>query len=300
MDLSQRDDLRDVYMHTFNNFATDPTQVVEAVPGVTNTRYARELLGVLVTHGLVAVDQNQDHVDVWQTLKPGTYDDHSVADAESVIDEFLSKFISDTDQENTDMTDTATPTPTSAKPEAPAKNGNPADLPLCRCGCKSPIGRKSTYKPGHDARHAGDVARALAGTKDPQAGEIMLASLGSDALRQKATAMADRITAKTDAKIAKQAEKKATPAKSTPQAATPADFDPDPQVEDDDNTVPVEPTPQPVVVASNTGTVKFGRWTYPVKRDEHGQVVRNTNKDGKGDNFVPVTEQDMHKVVWTA
>lgn len=298
MDQSTRDDIRDTYLFTFNGFAVTPTDVPDAVPGVTNPRYARELLGILVNAGLVSVEEGQDG-DVWMTANPGSHDDHTLAEAEAVIDQWLDSVPSpDTqhpDNQESDMTDqpaTQTTTPTPAKP---VKNGNPADLPLCRCGCKSPIGRKSTYKPGHDARHAGQVARDIAATTDPQRAELMLASLGSDALRQKAINMADRLQAKTNAKIERKAakdepqhasEEAIEAAIEAGEAAAEAEADPEP-----------EPTPEPTVVASNTGSVKFGRWSYPVKRDESGQVVRATDRNG-GDNWVPVQESDMHKVVW--
>jgi hypothetical protein len=50
------------------------------------------------------------------------------------------------------------------------------------------------YRPGHDARHAGAVARAI--TENPKQAKALLATLPSDALRAKAQRAADRQTAK--------------------------------------------------------------------------------------------------------
>jgi hypothetical protein len=61
---------------------------------------------------------------------------------------------------------------------------------LCTCGCGQTVGQGALYRPGHDARHASQVGRALiaAGTPDP----ALLAELPSEALRGKAAAMLDR------------------------------------------------------------------------------------------------------------
>jgi hypothetical protein len=53
----------------------------------------------------------------------------------------------------------------------------------CRCGCGEQVGRGARYRPGHDARHASQVGRAMiaAGAEDPE----LLAALPSEALRAK-------------------------------------------------------------------------------------------------------------------
>jgi len=60
----------------------------------------------------------------------------------------------------------------------------------CRCGCGEQVGRRALYRPGHDARHASQVGRAMiaAGAEDP----VLLAALPSEALRVKARAMLNR------------------------------------------------------------------------------------------------------------
>jgi hypothetical protein len=61
-----------------------------------------------------------------------------------------------------------------------------ARMTTCLCGCGQ-IGRGSSYRPGHDARHASRIGRAMAaaGEEDPE----LLAQLPSDALRAKALKM---------------------------------------------------------------------------------------------------------------
>ncbi|WP_147262046.1 DUF429 domain-containing protein [Blastococcus sp. TF02A-26] len=60
----------------------------------------------------------------------------------------------------------------------------------CRCGCHEQVSPGARYRPGHDARHASQVGRAMiaAGAEDP----ALLATLPSEALRAKARAMLDR------------------------------------------------------------------------------------------------------------
>lgn len=46
----------------------------------------------------------------------------------------------------------------------PAATGTTANatMHLCWCGCGIPVPAKSFYRPGHDSRHVGIVARAVA------------------------------------------------------------------------------------------------------------------------------------------
>jgi hypothetical protein len=59
----------------------------------------------------------------------------------------------------------------------------------CRCGCgEATSGRRALYRPGHDARHAGQIARAI--LADPDQRDALLAALPSAALRDKAASLA--------------------------------------------------------------------------------------------------------------
>ena len=131
----------------------------------------------------------------------------------------------------------------------------------CLCGCG--LGTKANYLPGHDARHAGQVARAVF-----QAGQIhepsAYNSLPSAALRAKARRMAENLADKADAKKAPKvpAQKKA------PKTTTTKNVKAD----------------EPIL-----GTVKKGRWEYPAIRTADGQVLRKESRDGKG----PWVETDL-------
>lgn len=70
----------------------------------------------------------------------------------------------------------------------------------CACTCGEQVGPKAMYRPGHDARHAGAVARAIAA--DPKQTKALLATLPSDALRAKAQRAVERLTAKPEPKEA--------------------------------------------------------------------------------------------------
>jgi hypothetical protein len=58
----------------------------------------------------------------------------------------------------------------------------------CYCGCGAQTARNRAYRPGHDARHAGQVARAILGTGR----QDLLDTLPTQALRDKAQAQVDR------------------------------------------------------------------------------------------------------------
>ncbi|NEE01200.1 hypothetical protein [Phytoactinopolyspora halotolerans] len=63
--------------------------------------------------------------------------------------------------------------------------------PTCRCGCgEATSGSRALYRAGHDARHASQVARAI--VADPGKRAILLESLPSAALRDKAASIAAR------------------------------------------------------------------------------------------------------------
>lgn len=65
------------------------------------------------------------------------------------------------------------------------------ELPACLCGCGEVVGGKANYRPGHDARHAGQVARRAADDLDNAA--QYLKELPSPALRHKALKQAERL-----------------------------------------------------------------------------------------------------------
>lgn len=204
--IATRGHLRATYLFVWDSFATDPSEVADHVDGVTNTRYARELLGVLVNAGLVAISEggefDNEH-DVWQPMQ--THDEITRDEAESIIDTWLdSKIPNPTTKKGNAMSTSTTRT---------KKTKNPTGKCLCGCGENS----TSNYRPGHDARHAGQVARRLAEKITPKQATDALAALPSEALRLKASAMADRLIDKANAKkatakVEAKPEPKPTPA----------------------------------------------------------------------------------------
>jgi hypothetical protein len=179
-------------------------------------------------------------------------------------------------------------------PRTPQNATNPADLPLCLCGCGDPVtNRKRNYKPGHDARHAGNVARDMAqfpGMNNEERRRVLLDALPTDGLRWKAAGMADRL-------IAKGAPKK-------DRAPITRSYTPDPdggvtvhttipggmtldvetgaieRVDADEDTVPIQEIVAQVSkdfvkpVEWESGEVKIGRWKYTGERNTTSGAVR--------------------------
>lgn len=173
--------LRATYLLAFDNFATDPTEVA-ALPEVGNVRYAREILGLLQEHNLVVETDVNGEGMVWQTAD--TYDNATREQAEATIDGYLASY---------DAEFQVAPEKAPARRSKPSKT-NPAGLPLCLCGCG--VAGKSDYRPGHDARHAGNLARAIL------SGEmaVNVATKGlSDALRAKVLGQVERGNSKVTA-----------------------------------------------------------------------------------------------------
>lgn len=177
------DDLRKVYLHAFDATVTDPATVDEEVDGV-NTKYARELLKVLTDGGLLVLDQIEDGVDVWQpNLNMDTNDRN---DAASEFDAWAN--------ENGLQVKASTP-------KAPARKD--VGVHDCYCGCGEQVGGKSFYKPGHDARHAGQIGRLVASTGNKK----HLDDLPSEALVNKAKGIAAKALEKADKKRAAESAK---------------------------------------------------------------------------------------------
>lgn len=160
-------DLRRLFDHLLDANVTSSATVAADALGI-NTRYARELFGVLTNHDLAAEIDDEDGV-VWIAV--------------ATNDEYHAVFPK-----------------TDAKPK-PAKRANTASLATdanpdrkCLCRCGEPVGKRSNYRPGHDARHAGHVGRALADGVD------LLDKLPTEALRNKARGIANKAKARESVK----------------------------------------------------------------------------------------------------
>lgn len=182
-------DLRKVYLHTFDAFATTPQDVADNVEGI-NTKYARQLLADLITNGLVVQSEGPEG-DVWQSIL--TYDDLDRTEAESNFDGAYN-----TNKEK-EMRKTATAT-------KPAKTETYHD---CYCGCGEQVPSKSFYRPGHDARHAGQVGKEIARryTEEGFDRRELLADLPSERLTAKAEAIAEKAIERAEAKEARKRTK---------------------------------------------------------------------------------------------
>lgn len=188
------EDARKVYLHVFDAFADSPADIVSDLEGI-NAKYARQILKDLIDHNLVVFSEGdgEEYEDAWQCVQ--TYDDIDRTEAEHLFDTAYESEIK--------MSTTATPAP---KPKAEPKP--------CKCGCGEQVPGKSFYRPGHDARHAGNVGREIANHYH-EAGydrRVALDDLPSDALKAKAEGIAEKQIEKIEAKQAREkakADKKA-------------------------------------------------------------------------------------------
>jgi hypothetical protein len=190
MDTETREALRETYLYSFDGHGAVPTDLVDAEIAH-NARHGRELLAVLTNANLLIQEDVNGDGDVWV---PAEDRDHFTREqAEVMIGAWLD------DQDPATLTNTATP-----NRKVPNKMST-TEFKKCGCGCDENVPPKSTYRPGHDARHAGQVAKAMLakGEYDDEA----VAVLPSEALRDKATAIFNKRIAKVQAKAAKDAAK---------------------------------------------------------------------------------------------
>ena len=121
----------------------------------------------------------------------------------------------------------------------------------CACHCGQPISSRSTYRPGHDARHVGQVARAAVdafrnGQGAVDSPEFYTELDSRPALARKARKMALGIVARAEGKKAAK-------------------------------------TGRSIPAQEMTGEVKIGRWTYPARMTLAGKAQRNTKRNGSGE-----------------
>lgn len=256
IDPNQREDLRAVYLAIHASAIT--TDIPEVAAELKLKRqYVKELVGVLETHSdrdgnaFVVVnaepgESGNDSAHVWyQTFY--TWDSRTVDEMEHWFDLHFPALV---DPEHVKAIKDMVPAP-----QTPQNATNPADLPLCRCGCKVPVNaRNRNYLPGHDARHAGQVGKAIA-EQDPDSDkrETMLAVLPTDALRRKASDIADRRLQKAAAKTQSTRSQQRKAGKSEAEIEKVQDID---------------------------GTVKVGRYELrAVQNSKSGAVVYFTKDD---------------------
>lgn len=237
------DDLKAVFLAVHDSSITTTIPEVAVTTGL-KRQYVKELIGVLqnltdedgdslvVLNSAPGENGNDEPHDWWQTGK--TTDMESNEDAAARFDRVIANV--------------------GEAPRTPLNATNPADLPMCRCGCRVPVNdRKRNYLPGHDARHAGQVGKAIA-AKDPKSDEFesMLAVLPTDALRRKASDIATRRLHKAATKTAPTRRKLEAQGKTTEEIEA---------------------------VQFVSGEVKVGRWKYPAERNMTSGAVTFKRKD---------------------
>jgi len=94
-----------------------------------------------------------------------------------------------------------------ATTEAPTASATPTP---CKCNCgQATVRQDAFYVSGHDARHAGQVGRALAATTSSDEIKALLATLPTDKLREKALGVNETAQRKATEKAAKVAAREA-------------------------------------------------------------------------------------------
>lgn len=143
-----------------------PGDVVEEIPGV-NHRYARELLGMLVTDGLAeVVDNPQGGADMWRLTQEGA---NLAQERRRMVE--LKKHTGHTPKE-TPMASTKTrkSTKTTRKPTTVPNDGGNR---VCGCGCGAIVAGKSVFRQGHDARMVSQLVAAVIGGGSSKAAAIV-------------------------------------------------------------------------------------------------------------------------------
>jgi hypothetical protein len=169
-----RDEARDLYMQIFGEFASDIEPGSREVVAAINARFQ----AANSEQSIVESDVN-DNATYWQCFQ--TYDHWSTEQAEAAFDEAWPT--SDVEVAVTVR-------------KAKASTGTSAPAGDCRCGCGATPNKGRGYLPGHDARHAGQVARALIADDSADVWRRLLATLPTEALRSKALAQVTRGNAK--------------------------------------------------------------------------------------------------------
>lgn len=164
---NQKADVQVAFDHIASHPGADATDIANVLG--TGARYGREIVALLLD--LLVIKRTDDDANAFELQDRGIV----WSDVEAALDYRTSK----------------------AK-KADATEKRAAATGSCKCGCGAPTSNsRRLYRPGHDARHAGQVARAIA------AGQVTLADglaqLPSDALRIKARDMVARLQAKAQA-----------------------------------------------------------------------------------------------------
>lgn len=158
---------------------THPSDIAELLDGV-NVRYARELIGLLHREGFLDENENGEF------------------EANPHQSEFeFNQFVAANTPKEESM---PTPTKSKASPAKPKPKTSSGEIRKCLCGCGENVAGKASYRPGHDARHAGQIARAMLAASKKTDRTKALDALPSPALQAKATKIFEGLQAKTKGK----------------------------------------------------------------------------------------------------
>lgn len=245
-----RDALRSAYLFVWEHAPTDRVAVVDGCRF--NDRFAREILGVLATAGLITVENHEGEDLLY--YNEAKFTESGLADDEEPAQELIDTWLADNGYEPTQAPTAKATTATRPRTAKPKGSGE------CVCGCGTPTGK--LFAPGHDARMAGTVARQIAGRSGltSEMVEGMLSILPTEKLRRKALDHANRLVAKESRRLEAKAEGII-------------------QGDDDD-------PEQAAALAENQrldadagftyGVVKIGRNRFAARRDADGVIMRGS------------------------
>lgn len=175
--VESRDDLSRLLGQVFDSFSLHPETIHnDDWPWPVN--YTRQMLATLVRANIVTTAEDGEGETYWQCWK--TYDDHEFAEVLGDFDAWFNANASSIEGGNVTAS------------TGSSIEGKPDTNTPCFCGCGEAC--KGFYRPGHDARHAGNIGRLVA--QDTLAGEDDPArhynDLPSDKLVDKARKIADK------------------------------------------------------------------------------------------------------------
>lgn len=177
----------------------------------------------------------------------------------------------------------------------------------CNCGCKAPVGKKSIYRPGHDAKHVSIIIDSLwnnvewtEGTtgESDSAVSMTVAAYGVFPTTALQTKFINALSRKIDKEWSKYCTASLSKsAKIREQASCKFGWHPDEfyyglKADLETATVPNSQTPveAPVEeapaqeISIDGGEIKVGRWTYPTGSvPGNDTIYRNTKRDGSGE-----------------
>ncbi|QDH48957.1 hypothetical protein KDI96_gp52 [Arthrobacter phage Gisselle] len=164
----------------------------------------------------------------------------------------------------------------------------------CNCGCgEATSSSKTMYKPGHDARHAGNVARAMAADYNDAGNDEKLEALPSANLKHKARMMAARLVEKAATKAERAAktreartsipEDRKTATETTTGLAAVVAAEEAAHAEETATEIPEPMFEDETPAYKEISPVKVGRWEYPARQNHFGKTERNAKRDGSGE-----------------